>query len=121
MNKIDSDNPFSLKIRLAELYSNQSIFLNFAQFFSILLNSIGGKDFLILVIGEYQSGKTSLLSKFVSQIEFDVKPCRFKIKENDDPALNDNYHPGFLYKKEHGQVTLSTHAYVFRYSTEIYP
>jgi len=106
MDKIHPDNPFSLKIRLAELYSKRSTFLNFSQFFSIFLNSIGGKDFLILVIGEYQSGKTSFLSKFTSQIEFDVKPCRLKIKKSDDPASNDNYYPAFLYKTEHNQVII---------------
>jgi len=102
MDKIHPDNPFSLKIRLTELYSNPLI----DQFLSIFLNSIGGKDFLILAIGEYQSGKTSVLSKFISQIEYDVKPGRFKIKKSDDPASNDNYYPAFLYKTEHNQVII---------------
>ena len=102
MNKIDPDNPFSLKISLTELYSNPLI----DQLLSVFLNSIGGKDFLILVIGEYQSGKTSFLSKFTSQIEYDVKPFRFKIRKRDDPASNDNYYPAFLYKTKHNQVII---------------
>jgi sporulation related protein len=102
MDKIHPDNPFSLKIRLTELYSNPLI----DQLLSIFLNSIDGKDFLILVIGEYQSGKTSFLSKFTSQIEYDVKPFRFKIRKRDDPASNDNYYPAFLYKTEHNQVII---------------
>jgi len=59
-----------------------------------------------LVIGEYQSGKTSFLSKFTSQSEFDVKPFRFNIRKSDDPASNDNYCPAFLYKTEHSQVII---------------
>jgi len=102
MDKIHPDNPFSLKIRLTELYSNPLI----DQLLSVFLNSIGGKDFLILVIGEYQSGKTSFLSKFTSQIEYDVKPFRFKIRKRDDPASNDNYYPAFLYKTKHNQVII---------------
>ena len=102
MDKIHPDNPFSLKISLTELYSNPLI----DQLLSVFLNSIGGKDFLILVIGEYQSGKTSFLSKFTSQIEYDVKPFRFKIRKRDDPASNDNYYPAFLYKTKHNQVII---------------
>ena len=94
--------PFSIKIQATELYSNPLI----DQFYSILLNSIGGKDFLILVIGESQSGKTTFLSKLISQIEQNVKLCRLKIRESDNPAAKNKYYPVFLYKTEHNQVII---------------
>jgi len=105
MDVIYSENysdPFSIKIQLTQLYSNPLI----DQFYSILLNSIGGKDFLILVIGEFQSGKTTFLSKLISQIEQNVKPCQLKIRESDNPAANNNHYPAFFYKTEHNQVII---------------
>ena len=82
----NSVNPFSSEIQLKNLYSNPLI----DQFYSVLINSIGGKDFLVLVIGEFQSGKTTLLSKLVTQFGTNVKPCHIKIRESDDPtAKND--------------------------------
>ena len=105
------DNPFSLKIKSAELYSNPII----DQFFSILLNSIGGKDFLILVIGESQSGKTTFLYKLISQIEQNVKPCQIKVSGDDGPASNDNYYPAFFYETEHNQVIIVDDAHNLNY------
>jgi septal ring-binding cell division protein DamX len=96
------DNPFSLKLPLNELYSNQLT----DQFFSVLLNSIGGKDFLILVIGEAQSGKTTFLSKLTSEIQTNIKPCQLKIRESDDPASGNNHYPAFLYRTDQNQVII---------------
>jgi hypothetical protein len=95
-------NPFSLKIQLSELYSNPLI----DQFFSILLNSIEGKDFLILVIGESHNGKTTFLYKLISQIEQNIKPCKIKVGESHDPESNDNYYPAFFYETENNQVII---------------
>lgn len=110
MNMIHSenpDNPFLSKLELTELYSNSLI----DQFCSVLINSIGGKDFLLLVIGESKSGKTTLLSKLTSQIEQDVKPCQLKIRKNNDLPLNTNKHPAFLYKTENNQVIIMDDAH----------
>ena len=90
------------------LYSNKLI----DQFFSVLINSIGGKDFLILVIGEPKSGKTTLLSKLTSEIEQEIKTCQLKIKKNDKSTLKDNNkHPIFLYSTEESQVILMDDAH----------
>ncbi|MCK5311243.1 MAG: SPOR domain-containing protein [Desulfobacteraceae bacterium] len=105
MDKIHSenpDNPFLLKLQLTELYSNPLI----DQFFSVLLKSIGGRDFLILVIGESQSGKTSFLSKLIHEIEENIKPCQLKIRESEDPASSKNNFPAFLYRTENNQVII---------------
>jgi DamX protein len=97
-----SSNPFSSEIQLQKFYSNPLI----DQFYSVLINSIGGKDFLILVIGESKSGKTTFLSKLVTQFGTNVKPCHIKIRESDDPTAKDIKHPAFLYKNENSQVII---------------
>jgi adenylate kinase family enzyme len=101
MSTIYSDNPFSLKIQETDFYSNPII----DQFYSILLNSIGGKDFLILILGEPQSGKTTFFSKLTSEIDQNFKPCQLKIRGSDEPASNNKY-PAFFYKKERDQVII---------------
>lgn len=110
MDKIHSespDNPFSPKVQITKLYSNKSI----DQFFSVLINSIGGKDFLVLVIGEPKSGKTTLLSKLTDEIGPQITTCQLKIRKNDDPALEDNKHPIFLYSTEESQVIIMDDAH----------
>lgn len=104
-------NPFLLKLQLSELYSNPLM----DQFFSILLNSIGGKDFLILVAGESQSGKTSLLYKLINQIEQNVKPCQIKVRGSDGPASNNDYYPAFFYETETNQVIIVDDAHNLTY------
>lgn len=105
MNTIHSetpDNSIFSEIQLTNVYTNSLI----DQFFSVLINSIGGKDFLVLVIGEFQSGKTTILSKLIAQIEKNIKPCHIKIRESDDTGSKDNIHPAFLYRTENNQVIL---------------
>ncbi len=96
------DNPFSTEILLTPFYSNKLI----EQFFSVLVNSIGGKDFLILVIGEFHSGKTTLLNKLTSQHQDNVISCHLKIRESDDPLSENSNRPAFLYKTENSQVII---------------
>jgi len=96
------DSPFSQNKTLPELYSNPLI----EQFFSVLLNSIGGKDFLILAIGEPQSGKSTFLTKLITEVEDHVKPCELKIRESDDPLSGNNHYPAFLYKTKDSQVII---------------
>ncbi len=106
MNKIhfeNSENPFSSKIKISNLYLNP--FIN--QLFSVLVNSIGQKDFLILVLGESQSGKTTLLSKLITQIQDSVKPCKLNINRKDkSPKSARNQLSAFLYKTEESQVII---------------
>ena len=97
-----TDNPFLSEIELNKLYSNSLI----DQFFSVLLNSIGGKDFLILVMGESRSGKTTLLNKLINQIKQNVKPCQLKIRESDDAESGNSRYPAFLYKTNNNQVII---------------
>ena len=98
----ETDNPFSSEIELEKLYSNSFI----DQFFSVLLNSIGGKDFLILVMGESLSGKTTLLNKLINQIKQNVKSCQLKIRESDDAGSSNNRYPAYLYKTDNSQVII---------------
>ena len=105
MNMIHSenpDNPFSLKKKLTGFYSNPSL----DQFFSVLINSIGGKDFLVLAVGESQSGKTTILSKLIAQLEQNITHCHLKIRESSDPSSENNKHPAFLYKTQNRQVII---------------
>ncbi|MCP3899990.1 MAG: hypothetical protein GY707_09790, partial [Desulfobacteraceae bacterium] len=96
------DNPFSSEILLTPIYSNKLI----DQFFSVLVNSIGGKDFLILVIGEFQSGKTTFLTKLINRLQEDVISCHLKIREGDDSVSKNSNHPAFLYKTDNSQVII---------------
>ncbi len=105
MEMIYSDkpnNPFSFDNQITNIYLNKII----GQFSSVLFNSIGGKDFLILVIGESQSGKTTLLTKLIDHIQENVKPCQLKIRESDDPSIKNRNHPAFLYNTENSQVII---------------
>ncbi len=98
----ETDNPFSSEIELDKLYSNSLI----DQFFSVLVNSIAGKDSLILIMGEPLSGKTTLLTKLLNHIKLNVKSCQLKIRESDDTGSGNNKYPAFLYKTDNSQVII---------------
>ncbi len=111
-NNPEISSPFSSKDRLNDLYSNSLL----DQFFSVLLNSIDKKDFLVLVIGGKGSGKTSLMLKLITQLKQKVKSCQIKIKSNENGNSNRHTYPGFLYKSNNRKVIILDDAHSLNYN-----
>jgi len=96
------EDPFSENLQLSDIYSNTRI----DQFFSVLTNSLGQKDFLLLVIGEAQSGKTTLFSRLTNELENNIKPCHLKIRESGNTNGKNSETPAMLYKTGTSRVIL---------------
>ena len=84
---------------------------SFAQRLQMLTHLIKGSDFLVLVIGEQDSGKTTLLNQFLASTDNKWRGCKIraysKTKSNNAPLFeNLDNHPAFILSDENLPIVM---------------
>jgi MSHA biogenesis protein MshM len=97
-------NPFSSEIADTFFFEFQAL----TQRLNVLEQMVQGADFLILVIGELNSGKTTLLTHFLMQHADKWRVCRIRSKEKDNDASPGpiDIHPAFILKDDPNPVVM---------------
>ncbi len=111
--------PFSPQTDRSYYYSVSS----FEQRLHVLQRLVQGKDFLILVIGEFGSGKTVLLNRFLDVSDENWRTCQIKTRVSvpaaESPqADNVKYHPAYILQENQIPIILFDDAHCLT-STEL--